>query len=267
VQEAPLAGREEQYWNGLPQQYPGCDGQTMYRGAPAPSDPSQQRATPVWPDPRPIYEALLKAACAVPSIPVEPAPFQDTPFRGSTKDLFLPSVVSVAASGGSAAAAAFAIVMAAGYYAGLTGAVAVLVQTPPNVGAYVTLQSYQVSRSTRAVFRKFGVWVDSLAGYRALRFRLVINGGVALDEEQIDFANTDNEMPVFVNLNAEDTVQIQARNLDLNSAYLVETRLSGWTYPVIRGDDSDRTTLLRGDPGQTGCGSWETGTLGCGPGS
>jgi hypothetical protein len=196
-----------------------------------------------------LVAAIRRAVTHLPPVSTELAPHIHPPFRGRTFDSVSKVVINPNAATGDALAIAGGAILAAAEASGFMGVV-IPVLNPATLTATVPILTFTIPQTTRAVFQSFIVHIHSLDGFKALRFSVSSSGRLIFDEIEIDAGSPQRD--VFFTGGQNDVVTINARNLDLNSAYLVETTLSGWTYPVEQGDDSLISTMLRSDPGDGG---------------
>jgi hypothetical protein len=196
---------------------------------------------------REVYGALK-----APIVRTKDAPWQSAPFRSQPLLIENRWVVGPATTvnpGAIAAAAALALASAP-YSGGLT------VTTQTLTTDFVAGLTYQIPQGWRAVIQGVGLGAPS-ANKDALRWR-VVNGGIPLGLGAQGGGlwprgSADDLLGVnMVSGLANDTFTIEVRNLDVNSGYLVEARISGYMFPVAQNDDSERSLFNDGGPDTDG---------------
>lgn len=222
-------------FNGLPQDDRACDGQTITpivrgrAGPPGFTPPGQGMCGPV------DREAQV----------IELAPHVGTPWRGKTWSRFIRGVITPNTATGNAAAIAAGAVLAAAQTANNVNATPITALTPAIASDFVTVFQYEVNDYQRVLINKAAFSCpQSAAGEMALRWRVRLSNTVVLEPEEIDFADPDNQMDIFINAAPKQVIIVDAQNGDLLSSYVVEVLLSGWSYPIVRNEDSVPSSIL-----------------------
>lgn len=213
------------YW-GNPQRGRGSDGQSLAIPAPGSGVYAPGTQNPITGMPYPVNTVGQVTPQA---LQVQLPYWTDSPLNAAALELVTTNVVNVNASSGNSTASTAATTLANAYAFNLNTVTAPTPLQAPDLTTQVALITYNAV--TSGVFRKFGIQIFSAMGLRAIRVQIRVNGnnfpGFA-EEEMAQFYEGNTPATICVPFQPQDTVTVLCRNLDLYSAYLVTTRLSGW---------------------------------------
>lgn len=224
-------------FNGLPQDDSNCDGQSLAPIVRGRAGPPGYSPPPGACGPGGVVDRQAQV--------IEFAPHLGAPWRAKTWSRLTRAVVSPNSTTGNAAAITSATTIAAAQDVNDANGTATAVVTPTLVGDFATVFSYVVNDYQRVLINKAAFSCpQSLQGQMALRWRVRTSTTVILEPEEISFSDPDNQMEVFFNLAPKQALLVEVSNGDLLSPYVVEVLLSGWSYPIIRNEDSVPSSIL-----------------------
>lgn len=173
-----------------------------------------------------------------------PSPLEAPPYRGRYEDKWARSVIAPPTAPGNAAATTGAteISDAEESFTGLT----IPVLTPATTADYVEVLSFTVDPGRAFVVHKVGAWAHDTEGSRdAISWRIRTGSRIlSADRELGILGGMDNPLLLRDVARPGEKVVIEARNLDTESATLIEVRLQGWSFPLLQASDDDFFSLL-----------------------
>jgi hypothetical protein len=183
-----------------------------------------------------VVEALEEIASKGRPLVTQQVPYETEGFRSTTIEQWTRVVCSP--PGTTAQANAIAAAEVQGMGAPLT----VL------SGTSFLVQSFQIPAGVRWRFYEFMFNAKPWFGWYNATLRIDVSGAVAFGPQPLPYAPQQRPLRIFFEASQKDTVAVIVSLADIGSPYVIETRLGGYSYPVVNYDDSVQGTLVREDP-------------------
>lgn len=211
----------------------GAAGGSSYAVPEAPPEP----AVPDW-------AGVLRDVARTMVWTTHPSPLQAPPYRGQRDERHARAVIAPPTAPGDADGATGATELAEAEEA-LSGQ-DVPVLTPATVGDFAEVLSYTVPQGRAFLVYSVGAWGhDYLACREIVKWRVRVSSRTVVSERELGLMGS-IDRPVVVQALARsgETVVVEARNLDTHAPSLLETRVSGWLFPLLVPTDDDFFALL-----------------------